>query len=180
METTLNKIKSHVPCEDGWEKLLLSMGKTSADDDSVSIKHIIHSNGIEDAIWALRSVDGHNREIRLFAAWCAEQSLHVYERDYPNDMRPRLAIKAARDYANGIITKERLNAARAAAEAAAWDAARAAAGAATWAAAGDAAGAAARAATWAAARDAARAAQKHELLRVCGCVENGTDPYPNI
>ena len=29
---TLNKIKEHDPCEDGWKTLLKSKGKTKADD----------------------------------------------------------------------------------------------------------------------------------------------------
>jgi len=27
MKTTLNKIRSHYPCKDGWEKLLKHLGK---------------------------------------------------------------------------------------------------------------------------------------------------------
>ena len=83
-----------------------------------------------------------DRTLRLFAADCAEHTLHFFERDYPNDDRPRKAIEAARLFAEGKID--------AAAGDAAGDAARAAAGAA--------AGDAARAAAWAAARDAAWAA----------------------
>ena len=93
-------------------------------------------------------------ELRMFAADCAEHVLYLFERDYPNDNRPRKAIEAARAFANGEID--------ALARAAAWDAARAAA----WGAVGAAAWAAARAAAWdaaggavgAAAWDAARAA----------------------
>jgi hypothetical protein len=89
-------------------------------------------------------------EPRLFAAACAEHVLPIFEKERPNDDRPRRAIKAARAYARGEI------------DAAAWDAARAAA----WAAAGAAAGAAA----WDAARAAARAAARkdfNELVREC-------------
>jgi hypothetical protein len=81
-------------------------------------------------------------KLRLFACDCAEQSLPIFERDYPNDPRPRQAIEVARRYANGQATDEERAAARDAARAAAWAAARDAA----------------RAAAWAAARDAARAA----------------------
>jgi len=143
MTTTLNKIKAHSPCEDGWEKLLNRLNKTQSDDEPLSIATIIQCNGIKDAVWALRAVEGKDKEIRLFAADCAESVLHIYEKQYPNDDRPRKAIQAARDYANGVIGKDELAAARAAAWAA-WDVARAAAGAAAWAAAAEAAGAAAR------------------------------------
>lgn len=158
MFTTLNQIQACSPCEDGWRTLLSSLKKTHADDVPVSIRHIIESNGVEDAIWALRAVDGHDREIRLYAASCAEQVLPLYEQAYPNDNRPRYAIQAARDYANGLIDYAARAAARDAAGAAAW--------------------ATARDAAWAAARDAARDAQKTELIRVCECIEHGIDPYP--
>jgi hypothetical protein len=108
MTTTLNKIKAHSPCEDVWDKLLNYLGKTQADDDPLSIATIIESNGIKDAVWALCAVEGKDKEIRLFAADCAESVLHVYEKQYPNDYRPRKAIQAARDYANGVICTQEL------------------------------------------------------------------------
>ena len=64
------------------------------------------------------------KSARLFAADCAERVLPIYEKDYPDDDRPRKAIQAARDYANGKITEEELDAAGDAARAAAWAAAR--------------------------------------------------------
>jgi hypothetical protein len=164
MQTTLNKIKSHSPCEDGWKKLLNYLNKTEADDEVLELRTILESNGLDDTIWVFRAVEEKDKEIRLFAADCAELVLPIYEKQYPNDDRPRKAIQAARDYANELISAEELDAARDAAWdaalAAAWDAARDAAVAA-WAAAWDAARDAAVAA-WAAARaaaaDAARAA----------------------
>ena len=79
----------------------------------------------------LRGVEAWDeKSARLFAADCAERTLPVYEKDYPDDDRPRKAIQAARDYANGKITKDELATARAAARAAEGAAARAAAGAA--------------------------------------------------
>ena len=158
MQTTLNKIKSHSPCEDGWKKLLNHLGKTEADDEPLELRTILESNGTDDTIWAFRAVEGKDKEIRLFSADCAEMVLHIYEKQYPNDDIPRKAIQAARDYANGLISAEELAAASAAAWAA-WDAAWAASAAAR--AAWDAAWAASAAsAAWdaSAARDAARAA----------------------
>jgi hypothetical protein len=189
MQTTLNKIKEHSPCENGWKKLLNHLNKTQADDEPLELRTILESNGLDDAIWALRSVDGKDKEIRLFAADCAELVLPIYEEDNSDDKRPRLAIQAARDYANGLITMEELSAARyavwdaawAAARAAAMDAARAAARAAAmdsawadaraaacaaaWADAGAAAGDAASNASIAAARSAAMAEIKQLLLK---------------
>jgi hypothetical protein len=149
MQTTLNKIKYYSPCKDGWEKLLNHLNKLQADNEILELRTILESNGLDDTIWALRTVEGKDKEIRLFAADCAELVLPIYENGYPNDTRPRLAIEAARDYANGLITLEEL--------AAAWDATRDAAMDAAMAAAKDAAmdaAMAASAAAWAAARAA--------------------------
>jgi hypothetical protein len=182
MKTTLNKIREHSPCTDGWSKLLSYLGKTKADDEPLSIATIITSNGLDDALWCLRAVDGHNKEIRLYAVWCVRQVLHLL-----TDPRSVAALDVAEAYARGNATASELDAAGAAAGAAAraaawaasraevgaaaWDAAGAAAGAAAWAAAWDAAGAASRAEVGAAAWDAARAAawdaQTQELLRIC-------------
>ena len=162
--TTLNKIRVHGPCSDGWAKLLRHLGKTQADDEPVSLLTILDSNGPDDALWCLRAVDGHEREMRLYAVWCARQVQHLM-----TDPRSVAALDVAERHANGEATDEELAAARDAA----WDAAWAAATDAAWAAARDAAWAAAtdaaRAAAWAAARDAARAAQTAEFRRVfCG------------
>ena len=73
--TTLNKIREHFPCVRGWETLLTSLGKTKADDEPLSFKAILDSNGIDDAIWALRSIDA--PEVRLFAVRCVRQIQHL-------------------------------------------------------------------------------------------------------
>jgi hypothetical protein len=151
MKTTLNKIRAHSPCTTGWEKLLKNLGKTEADDEPLALTTILESNGLDDALWCLRAVDGHEREMRLFAVACARRVQHLM-----TDRRSLDALDVAERFANGLATLSELTAA----EAAASDAAGAAwAARAAWAAA-RAAWAAARAA-WAAARaasDAARAA----------------------
>jgi len=101
---------------------------------------------------------------RLFACDCAARSLKFFEKEYPEDKRPRECIEVARKFARGQVTQEELAAAGAAAgdaaRAAAWAAARAAAGEAARAAARAAAGEAAGAAAWAAAGAAAWAAER--------------------
>ena len=167
MKTTLTKIKQHTPCTEGWAKLLLFLNKTEADDEELLIKTILESNGVKDAIWALRAVEGCDREIRLMACDFAESVVHL-----ANDDRSVNAIAVSRKYANGEATLEELEAAWAAAGAAALDAAWAAAWDAAWdagdaagAAAGDAAGAAAWEAAWDAARAAELEKQKEILLK---------------
>ena len=61
MKTTLNKVREHSPCADGWEKLLSYPGKTKADDEEISILTILDSNGLQDALWCLRAVEGKGR-----------------------------------------------------------------------------------------------------------------------
>ena len=41
MKTTLNKIRAHSPCRDGWEKLLRHLGKSAADDEPLLIETIL-------------------------------------------------------------------------------------------------------------------------------------------
>lgn len=146
MKTTLNKIREHSPCYEGWTKLLRSLDKTKADDEPVSIVQILDSNGLDDALWCLRAVDGYDREKRLYAVWCARQVEHLMD-----DERSKNALTVAELHANGEATDEELGAARDAA----------------WAAAMAAAGAAARGA----ARGAAEKAQEEELRRVCARIE---------
>ena len=161
--TTLNKIRDYSPCEDGWEKLLKSLGKTKADDETLTFEQIYSSNGYDDTLWCLRSVPEQEMLWRHFAVDAAEMVEHLMD-----DERSKNSLRVARRHAEGQATDEELTAARAAARDAAWDAAWAAAWAAARAAAWDAARdaawdaawAAARAAAWDAARDAAWAAAR--------------------
>ena len=185
--TTLAAIRAASPCEDGWRKLLGSLGKTGADDEPLDLLTVLDSNGLDDALWVLSYAMPDDRLARHFHAWCAEQVLHLFEAERPNDTRVRDQIAMLR---NDEADDAARAAARAAARDAAW-AAGAAAGAAAWAAARDAARDAARAAAWdaalaaaraaalaaardaarAAARDAARAAQENQLRQMLAASE---------
>ena len=165
MYTTLKQIEQHDPCTSGWKKLLKFLNKPKADNRRLSFKRILKSNGIKDAVWALRVLSYEDR--CLFMADVAESVLHIFEAKHPKDDRPRKAIQAVRDYKSKGISREQLSEARtaAAAYAAAADAAAAAADAAAYAdaaAAYAAAYAAAAAAYAAAAADAAAYADARE------------------
>ena len=97
----------------------------------------------------LRRMNWDDSIARHFACDCAERVLHIYEKEYPDDLRVRNCIEIARKVANGELPIENLGAARDAA----WDAARDAA----WDAAS--AASAARDAAWGA--SAARDAEKN-------------------
>jgi hypothetical protein len=131
--TTLNRIRAHSPCEDGWRKLLAGLGKTEADNDPLPYARIVEINGIADALWACRAEPQYAKEWCLFAVWCARQVEHLM-----TDERSKRACDVAERYALGQATDEELAAAWDAASDAASDAARAAASDAAWAAALDA------------------------------------------
>ena len=175
MTTTLRKIRAADPCgmrlEDGrrgYLKLRHHLGRGHGDDTPVDITAIIDINGLDYALWCLCAVDGHAREMLLYAYWCARQVPSLTE-------LPRSV--AAPD--------AELAAARAAGTEAAWAAlaARAALAAlaatdASWAALPAKEGARAALAAARDARDAASAAQAAELRRICGEIAAGRDPYP--
>ena len=156
--TTLNIIRAARPCEEGWTKLLKGLGKTAADDEPLPLMTILDINGLDDAIWCIDADPALERIKRHYQAWCAEQVLHLFEAERPDDMRVREQIAMLR---NDDATPGQ----RAAARAAARDAARDAAWAAAQDAARDAARAAARDAAWAAARVAALTAARDEQKR---------------
>jgi hypothetical protein len=121
--TTLNAIRAHGPCAGGWAKLLRHLGKKQADDEPLALTTILDSNGLDYALWCLRSCDDIDREARLYGVWCARQVQHLMK-----DPRSPAALDVAERHANGEATDRELDAAGAAAWAAAWAAARAAAG----------------------------------------------------
>ena len=117
MLTTLNKLRAHHPCTEGWTQLLAYLGKTKADDEPLNIATVAKSNGLKHALWALRAVEGHDREIQLFAIGCARQVQHLMI-----DPRSVAALDITEKYVNNLATREEwaaaLDAARSAADAA--------------------------------------------------------------
>ncbi|MCP3658970.1 MAG: hypothetical protein GY830_01075 [Bacteroidetes bacterium] len=108
MDTTLNKIREHSPCQPSWEKLLASLGKTKSDDEPISFKYLLDVLGIVDAVWCLRTLD--YKEQCLFLADVAESVLSDFEK-HINDPTPRKCIQAIRDYERGLIGDAGLKAA---------------------------------------------------------------------
>ena len=173
---TLADLRKNGACIGGYNKVVRAIqGKPFSDDDGkretyirfphkdlISIVSILASNGIEDAIWALCCIEnaGRDRDIRLFAVWCARQVEHLM-----TDQRSKDALDVAERHANGLATDGEL----AAAWAAAWDAARDAASAAAW--------VAASAAASAAARDAASAAASAEQSKMLIDMCEGRAPW---
>jgi hypothetical protein len=110
MKTTLNKIREQEPCKDGWGKLLKHLGKTYADDVELDLLTILESNGLDDALWCLRAVDGHDKEKRLMAVAFAREVQHLMK-----DPRSITALDVAEKFAHGEATVDELCAAYASA-----------------------------------------------------------------
>ena len=192
-QVTLKGLRANHACVSGYNKLVCALTGKKFDknretyicrrhEEPICIEYILGSNGLDDALWALRAVPDVDRDCRRYALWCARQVQHLMA-----DERSIAALDVAERHADRLATDDELvsalaaaqyavraaaraaacDAARDAAEAAACDAARAAA----WAAARDAARDAAEAAAWAAARaaawDAARDAQADMLRKMC-------------
>ena len=105
LTTTLNRLKSAGACTGRYKHLVRALGGVSFNhDEPINLLRILEINGVEDCLWALcATAENCDRIARLMAADFAEAVLPVYERDYPNDGRPRAAIAAARAHARGEI-----------------------------------------------------------------------------
>ena len=149
MKTEINNelIRTFKPCYDPSEIV-------SDENETLPVKEWIEKyrnavNSQDDIIWLIcRNDFMSDRDLRLFAVWCAREALKLVESP---DERSVNACNVAERFANSEANRDELEAA--------WDAASAAASAAAWEAAWDAARAAAcetaSAAAWAAARAAA-------------------------
>ena len=124
--TTLNQIRAKGPCglgpksTEGFRKLLVHLGKSTSDDEPLGFDVILASNGIDDALWCLRSVD-EPRFCRLLAVKFARGVQHLMK-----DPRSISALDVAERFASGSASAEELAEAREGAAAAAADAADAA------------------------------------------------------
>jgi hypothetical protein len=121
MKTTLNKIRSKSPCTSGWTKLLKHLGKVQADDVELDLLTVLESNGLDDALWCLRAVDGFDKEKRLMAVAFAREVQHLMK-----DPRSIAALDVAERFANGEVKQEDLRVACNAAYNAAYASTRAA------------------------------------------------------
>ena len=124
--TTLNNIRAHSPCTEGWTKLLAGLNKTQASDEPLPYARILEINGLADALWCMRAESQHWRVWAEFALWCACEVKHLMKDD-----RSLYALEVTRRYLDGYATLVELRAACYAADAAAAYVAAAAAAAAS-------------------------------------------------
>ena len=145
--TTLRQLRRHSPCSEGWRTLLSYLGKTGVDDEPLPLVTILQSNGLDDALWCLRTITGHDKEIIRFALACAQDVRHLM-----TDRRLLDALDALERHLEIPLSREELDRVLVAAEWAAGAAALAAWSARAAALAAWSARAAAEAAAWAEAR----------------------------
>ncbi len=146
----MRKIENPVLCESGYHcfapEYILEW--LEAQLFEVEIKgRCVHGDDktVAQQMRFIRKADTWNdKTARLFACYCARDTLPIFEKKYPNDNRTRVAIETAEWFANGNATIEELNAARDAVRDAAW------------------------AAAWDAAWDAVRAKYTNHLLEMMG------------
>lgn len=86
------------------------------DDCAEIVEKLVELEQYAWAEWGLARLLSSKDRVE-WACLCAESVLHIFEREFPDDKRPRLAIEAAR---NGSDTTAALAAALVAAWAAAW------------------------------------------------------------
>ena len=134
LHTTLTLLRRFNACgqttaDGSYNKLRASLPADLTDDTPITLLHVLESNGIEDAIWALRATaepTGKNMAAEM-AIRSAERVQYLFDKKFPNDSRIRECNEATRAYGRGEITlgalREKQAAAAAAYSAAAADAA---------------------------------------------------------
>lgn len=161
MKTTLKAMYAHNPSESGWKRLLEYLNKTTPDDAPLSLLTILDISGIDDALWALRAVEGYDREKYRYTMWCALQLTHY-------------VVAVAERCARRLVTPETLVDVRTAFS----FAMRSISCGCAWAAVKDVSWWAVVVASKLDAQATAIAAQTAEFRRMCECIDAGVDPYP--
>ena len=147
--TTFSKAKEAGACEVSYRKFAKYKGiKKTGKDNPIPLIEILDVCGLEDTLWAIANCatepEKAKRLSKLFACDCADHVVHIYEKQYSEDNRPRNAIEVSRKYIDGRATETERAASWDASRAASLAASRAASSAASW---------AARAASWDAERE---------------------------
>ena len=140
MKTTIcaKELKELEACEEGYNTFY-----EAHKEATVKLSEALKSNGLEDLWWLLGVIEGQlskqqMNSLHLLACNYAETFLENFEKEFPNDDRPRKAIESKRLWVAGKVGDEELKVARLEARSAAWSAESAAGSAesAAWSAAG--------------------------------------------
>ena len=117
MKITKKWAISNNACQGGVDWLL---GQKETDGEKLVAK--VMSHNLDWANWLVVRLMTHKQQIK-YAIYAAKQVIDIYERKYPEDKRPRLAIEAAENYLKNPSATNADNAAAKAAYAAAYAAA---------------------------------------------------------
>tara|TARA_R110000851_G_C12970765_1_gene555298 strand:- start:264 stop:845 length:582 start_codon:yes stop_codon:yes gene_type:complete len=131
--TNKKELNNLSACSSGYKTFIEAHGEKDA-----TLSQCLTSNGWDDIWWLISETfdqfsDQQKVDLRLLGCEYALSSIDNFEKEFPDDKRPRLAIEASISFTEGSITQEELFAARGAATSAAWSArgAKSARGAAT-------------------------------------------------
>ena len=75
LHTTLNLLRKNGACATGYAKVVRRVGLDYDKDAAINLLTILDSNGVSDAVWALRSCTDSDKASSVsasFAAWCSD------------------------------------------------------------------------------------------------------------
>jgi hypothetical protein len=103
MQITKDLISALNPCKDRFENFVKFYGsKTLTKGQFMGLKNITQ----DDKMWvAFRMM--REKSVRLCAIEIAKSVLPIFEKEYPNDLRPRKAIEAAETYLENLTEENR-------------------------------------------------------------------------
>ena len=111
---TLNRIKSHSPCFEGWVEVVRANGGVKVDFDCpFPVSSILDSNGLDDTLWTLKCLPEYGKLWRKFSWWLATQAV-----DNSQDQRVKNCLEVVARYIESNATEKELSAARSAARSA--------------------------------------------------------------
>lgn len=110
IQTTFRQLYRAKVCKPRYRHLAKALGgiRSYGRDTPITALQILEHNGVADTLWALEAgyCGDCDKLVRLFAADCVEHVLYIWEAEYPNDKRPRLAVEARKKFARGEITEQ--------------------------------------------------------------------------
>ncbi len=109
--TTFKLLRKYGACHEDYDKFAALKGsdKTYGMDTPIPLDDIVETMGLADGLWALRALTAPIPSwVWLMGAEFAERVLPIFEKQHPNDKRPKAAIQGIRDWVVGKITREEL------------------------------------------------------------------------
>jgi hypothetical protein len=96
MKITADWLLEKNACAEGRDWFTAYEGKP---DGTSVVKALMKADKLDWANWLIVRVMTHKQRI-AYAIYAAEQVIGIYEKKYPDDKRPRLAIEAAKEVLN--------------------------------------------------------------------------------